>query len=191
MTARLIKESRSMLPVLLIGAAVLLACLGLESGNGRLFFATLLYCVFCAVVGIGAVGFEMSHDMHLQMLTQPVPHSEFVVKAIQVLGKEKRLVKELLNVLTPFFLGNAPLAESPAGMAWTQGKATLAEGDLLLLASDGLEENVSGLDLAGVEALVRGEGSLAKRVEALVERATDPAQGGGRDNLAVVLSAVS
>lgn len=98
---------------------------------------------------------------------------------------------QLLNVLTPFFLGNAPLAESPAGMAWTQGKTTLAEGDLLLLASDGLEENVSGLDLAGVEALVRAPGSLAERVEALVERATDPAQGGGRDNLAVVLSAVS
>jgi len=97
---------------------------------------------------------------------------------------------ELLNVLTPFFLGNAPLAESPAGVAWTQGKAKLGQGDLLLLASDGLEENVSGLDLAGVEALLRGEGSLAERVDALVERATDPAQGGGRDNLALVLSAV-
>ena len=98
---------------------------------------------------------------------------------------------ELLNTLTPFFLGNVSLAESPAGIAWTQGKAKLAAGDLLLLASDGLEENVSGLDLAGVEGLIRREGSLAERVETLMERATDPEQGGGRDNLAVVLCAVS
>ena len=98
---------------------------------------------------------------------------------------------ELLNALTPFFLGNVSLAEAPAGIAWTQGKATLAEGDLLLLASDGLEENVSGLDLAAVEALLRRPGSLTQRVDGLVERATDPERGGGRDNLAVVLCAVS
>ncbi|MGE0713642.1 MAG: PP2C family serine/threonine-protein phosphatase [Planctomycetota bacterium] len=92
----------------------------------------------------------------------------------------------LLNERNSAFLGNQPLAELPPGLGWSAGKLSLEPGDLVLLASDGLEPDVSGLSLPEVVPFLRGPGALAARLEALVERASDPLQGGGRDNLALI-----
>ncbi len=76
MSPRLFKEIRSLLPLVAVGAAALASCAALDDGP-RLRLATGIYCLLCAVVGIGAMGFEMLNGMHLQMLTQPVARESF------------------------------------------------------------------------------------------------------------------
>jgi serine/threonine protein phosphatase PrpC len=92
----------------------------------------------------------------------------------------------ILNEMTSFFVGNAPMATAPPGLAWTQGQAEVAPGDRLLLASDGIEEVACGMSLGDIEALLRGPDSLPENLNALLARGSDPARGGGRDNLALV-----
>lgn len=90
----------------------------------------------------------------------------------------------LLNRRDGFFCGNAPLAQTSA---WSSGERALAPGESLLLASDGLEPEASGLEPAQAAALLRGHapGSPAG-LAALADAACDPRRGGGRDNLALV-----
>ncbi|MBI5513033.1 MAG: protein phosphatase 2C domain-containing protein [Deltaproteobacteria bacterium] len=64
------------------------------------------------------------------------------------------------------------------------GALPLQHNDLVLLASDGLESDVSGLDIDAAGALLLGEDALLTGVQKLFEIATLPP--GGRDNLTVV-----
>lgn len=89
---------------------------------------------------------------------------------------------ELLNQRTMHFMGRVPLAVSSA---ISSGSRPLAGNERLLVASDGIEPQASGLDEDGVAAYLSGQ-DLAAELEALGARATDGAQGGGRDNLALV-----
>lgn len=84
----------------------------------------------------------------------------------------------------PQFVGRRPLATLP----WVPetGTATLAEGDLVLLATDGLLWPTSALEPADVAARLRGPAPLEQRVEALLRHMSDV----GRDNLGVVAIAV-
>ena len=66
------------------------------------------------------------------------------------------------------------------------GEEEVAPGDLLLLASDGIEELCSGLTLERISALMSRDAPLAARVADLMTQAGRSAYGGGRDNLTVV-----
>lgn len=88
----------------------------------------------------------------------------------------------LLNERSMRFMGNFPIATSNAA---TSGSRALAPGERVLLASDGIEPEASALEAAQVAEFLPGN-DLVAEVEALATRACDEAQGGGRDNLALV-----
>lgn len=88
----------------------------------------------------------------------------------------------LLNERSGHFMGNFALA---ASSAYTTGSRSLQAGERVLLASDGIEPEASGLKTAEVAAFLPGR-DLGAELEALADRACDEAQGGGRDNLALV-----
>lgn len=88
------------------------------------------------------------------------------------------------NVPQGYFFGRFPLIDVPRAI--DGGRLHLAPGELLLLASDGLEPNACALQLPQIAELMRGDAPLETRLERLLARANDTAQGGGRDNLALV-----
>lgn len=91
---------------------------------------------------------------------------------------------ELLNARSGYFLGNLPLA---ATSAWSAGSASLGAGEALLLASDGLEPAASGLQPSAFPGLLSaGPLGSPEGLRALADRAQDPSQAGGRDNLALI-----
>lgn len=85
------------------------------------------------------------------------------------------------NRPAPHFVGGRPVATLPPG-AVEVGSATLSAGDVVLLASDGLEWQVSGLEPGDVADALRRQDPLLSRVEALLAHASKE----GRDNLGVV-----
>lgn len=99
-----------------------------------------------------------------------------------VVGRAGAAIK---NHPAPQFMGGRPLATLPAG-AVGSGAATLAPGDVVLLASDGLEWQASGLDPEQVAEGLRAEGSLQARLDALLQHASAR----GRDNLGLVAVSV-
>lgn len=88
------------------------------------------------------------------------------------------------NQVSGVFMGGAPLAR--LGMPALAGSCNLRAGQVVLLATDGLEPNASALSDEQVGALLSGDGDIEARLQALVDRASDPARGGGRDNLGLV-----
>jgi serine/threonine protein phosphatase PrpC len=58
---------------------------------------------------------------------------------------------------------------------------------MVLLATDGLEEDVSGLTLEQAAAILRTGTTAEERARALVERVRSAAAGGGRDNIGLVV----
>ncbi len=90
----------------------------------------------------------------------------------------------LRNQLAGFFLGLRPLASLP-GSPIDGGSLTVEPGQIVLLASDGLEESMSGVGPARTVELLTGDDPLEVRLERLL-RAGSEAPGGGRDNLALV-----
>lgn len=76
MTTRLIKESRSLWPLVAGGLLALLACSGVDDGALRLALATGVLCLLCAVAGISSMGFELLHGMHLNLFVQPAPREQ-------------------------------------------------------------------------------------------------------------------
>jgi serine/threonine protein phosphatase PrpC len=99
-----------------------------------------------------------------------------------VLGPHFAGEPALLNDRSMHFMGNFPLASSSA---FSFGSRPLAPGERVLLASDGIEPQASGLEPSQVAAFLPGR-DLEQELEALATRACDDAQGGGRDNLALV-----
>lgn len=89
------------------------------------------------------------------------------------------------NHPAPHFMGGRPLATLPPGVVEV-GSAALAPGDVVLLASDGLEWQASGLDPEDVADALRREGTLQAKVEGLLKHASTK----GRDNLGVVAISV-
>lgn len=99
-----------------------------------------------------------------------------------VVGRSAAAVK---NRPAPVFLGGRPLATlTPSAV--DAGSAALAPGDVVLLATDGLEWQVSGLDPEDVALALRREGPLLSRVEALIAHAAAK----GQDNLGLVAISV-
>ncbi|MBI3270984.1 MAG: protein phosphatase 2C domain-containing protein [Planctomycetes bacterium] len=66
------------------------------------------------------------------------------------------------------------------------GAARLEAGDVVLLASDGIDEEYSGVSERRLEELLGGPRPLEERVALLMTTAGRAATGGGRDNLSVV-----
>jgi serine/threonine protein phosphatase PrpC len=66
------------------------------------------------------------------------------------------------------------------------GSITLGRGNLLLLCTDGILAEASGMPLDEVGVAMRREGSLMERTAALALRACSREQGGGRDNVGIV-----
>lgn len=95
----------------------------------------------------------------------------------------------LRNQLSPFFLGVQPLATLP-GSPIDSGTLALESGDVVLLASDGLEPEASRLEPHEVAAELTAAGPLEDRVRRIMELANDPARRAGRDNLALVALSV-
>jgi serine/threonine protein phosphatase PrpC len=84
-----------------------------------------------------------------------------------------------LNETRTDFIGRVPLAVlAPPDVR----EVTLDPGDLVLLASDGLEPWVSDLELQDVGRSLRAGGPLLARVEGLLRHQSEQ----GRDNLALV-----
>ncbi|MCO5166796.1 MAG: SpoIIE family protein phosphatase [Planctomycetes bacterium] len=98
-----------------------------------------------------------------------------------VVGREAAALK---NQPTPVFMGGRPLATLPVPVE--VGTATLAPGDVVLLATDGLEWQASGLDPEQVAVALRRDGPLLARVDGLLDHVNRR----GRDNLGVVAVAV-
>ena len=66
------------------------------------------------------------------------------------------------------------------------GTTGCGRGDVLLLCSDGILEEASGVLMGEVGAAARRAGSLVERTAALALRACSREQGGGRDNVGIV-----
>jgi serine/threonine protein phosphatase PrpC len=90
----------------------------------------------------------------------------------------------LQNVPRGAFMGQQPLTQFPGTVQ--SGRFQLAPDESVLLASDGLEPEASGLGLDEVASYLRGADPLEERLRQLLLRASDPAHAGGRDNLALV-----
>lgn len=84
------------------------------------------------------------------------------------------------------FLGGVPTTALPEGAQPDCGAFTLRPGQALLLASDGIEPDFSGLGPQDVVRHLYGDGPLRDRLEGLQAAADDPERGGGKDNLALV-----
>jgi serine/threonine protein phosphatase PrpC len=85
------------------------------------------------------------------------------------------------------FLGTFPIsALPPAAPGPDQGALDLEPGDVLLLATDGIEFETSALGLTDLPGLLLGEAPLGERVARLLQMCADPSRGGGGDNLALV-----
>lgn len=84
------------------------------------------------------------------------------------------------------FLGGFPLAKVPTHVRPDCGTLGLKPGELVLLASDGLEPGASALDPTDVLRVLQAQQPLVQRLEHLLARADEPARGGGADNLALV-----
>ena len=83
MNARCLNHLRGLFPVVTIGTLLVLSCLWLEENN-RGSTAASAYVLFCLMVGVTGFGLELSHNVHLPMLAQPV--------ARQTLWLERMLV---------------------------------------------------------------------------------------------------
>ncbi|MCA8925999.1 MAG: SpoIIE family protein phosphatase [Planctomycetes bacterium] len=84
------------------------------------------------------------------------------------------------------FMGTHPMAKLPARVHPDGGTLELRAGELLVLATDGLEEGTATIDPSQLPSLFRGSAPIEEHVQLLLERADDPERGGGRDNLGVV-----
>lgn len=85
------------------------------------------------------------------------------------------------------FLGAWALSGLPAGAPLPDhGTFELEPGEVLLLATDGIELGTSALGSADLPGLLLGDAPLGERVERLLRMAADPTRGGGGDNLALV-----
>ncbi|RMG09761.1 MAG: hypothetical protein D6731_19025 [Planctomycetota bacterium] len=84
------------------------------------------------------------------------------------------------NRLGAEFLGRRSLPATPGAVQ--TGEFRVMRGEVLLLATDGLEPRASGLAWEESARFLRGPGPLAGRLEALLARAAAD----GRDNLALV-----
>ena len=97
----------------------------------------------------------------------------------------------VLNTRDPHFIGAQVLddvAERPVSFVEASvGSQTLPAGTALLLATDGIEPDASGLDAKELTALMRGDAPVAERLRRILERAGCAAGGGGRDNITAVL----
>jgi len=98
-----------------------------------------------------------------------------------------------INTPTMLFGGGAiPLRVRPQrpeakGMEVAgHGTIVCAPGNVLLLCTDGILEEMSGMPLGEVGATMRRGGSLVERTAALALRACSREQGGGRDNVGIV-----
>jgi len=74
-----------------------------------------------------------------------------------------------------------------AALPFDAGVVELAEGEWALLATDGIEPDSSGMDLSEVGACLRGAVDAEAGVAELLARAGAADEGGGGDNLAVVV----
>lgn len=93
----------------------------------------------------------------------------------------------LKNELAGIFLGQHPLSARP-GSPIDGGTLELAPGQLVLLASDGLEQSMCDLAPERCLELLAGEAPLEERLARLLDAAAAPPA--GRDNLALVALAV-
>lgn len=98
-----------------------------------------------------------------------------------VIGRAAAAIK---NFPTPVFMGGRPLATLPIPVG--VGTVALNQGDVVLLASDGLDESVSGLEPEQVALALRSGEPLQARVDGLLKHVS----ASGRDNLGVVAIAV-
>jgi serine/threonine protein phosphatase PrpC len=101
-------------------------------------------------------------------------------------------VRELNTPTGVFGGGRRPLrlrAQSPSAEGIepaAHGTIACVRGDVLLLCTDGILEECSGLPMDKVGAAMRPPGSLLKRAAVLALRACSRGQGGGRDNVGIV-----
>jgi serine/threonine protein phosphatase PrpC len=96
---------------------------------------------------------------------------------------------ERLNLDRPIFAGHEPILRAIADRVGRDtvtdsDERTLAPGELLVLASDGIATEDSAVETPELARELSGEGPLLDRVKRLVERARRAP--GGRDNIALI-----
>lgn len=143
-------------------------------------------------------------DARLHLERQPGDGSETTALLVHLAGRALTWVSvgdSLLFLLSPRacslrnppsgqfplpFLGAMPMARLPGHLRPDAGTLTLKPGEVVLLASDGLEVSTSALEPSDVVQILCAQEPLQARVERLLARADEPARGGGADNLGVV-----
>ncbi len=115
------------------------------------------------------------HDDHLQHITKDHTLAQYLHKAGQV--REDELATHRLRHVLTNYVGNPN-----GGIHAEIHRMLLADGDRLLLCSDGLSDVV---EHGRIEREIRNASSAASACDALVEAALEA---GGRDNITVVVA---
>ena len=102
-------------------------------------------------------------------------------------GVRARILNQESFQAWPRYVGAQPLAVvAPRGPAFDHDQVEAKPGEVLLLATDGIETRSSGIELAEITPVLRGEGTLQQRMRILQALCDRPQTGGGRDNLGMV-----
>ena len=114
-------------------------------------------------------------------IVQLVPAAE--MEAILVAIGHQRARRVAAAVVAVEF---AECAVAPRGAAFDHDQVQAKPGEVLLLATDGIETRSSGIELADITPVLRGPGTLQQRLRTLQALCDRPQTGGGKDNLGLV-----
>lgn len=102
-------------------------------------------------------------------------------------GFRARILNQQSFQAWPRYVGaHALAAVAPHGPAFDHDQVEAKQGEVVLLATDGIETRSSGIELADIVPVVCGPGSLEDRIRTLQALCDRPQTGGGRDNLGMV-----
>ena len=102
-------------------------------------------------------------------------------------GQRTRILNQESFENWPRFVGGPPLSVvAPTGLPFDHDMVEARPGEVLLLATDGIETRSSGMELAEIAPIMSGDAPLEARLRELLGRCDRPETGGGRDNLGLV-----
>lgn len=102
-------------------------------------------------------------------------------------GARARILNQASFEAWPRYVGAQALAlVAPRGPAFDHDQVEAKPGEVLLLATDGIETRSSGIELADITPVMRGTGTLEQRLRTLQALCDRPQTGGGKDNLGMI-----
>lgn len=102
-------------------------------------------------------------------------------------GVRARILNQESFEAWPRYVGAQSLeAIAPRGAAFDHDQVQAKPGEVLLLATDGIETRSSGIELAEITPVLRRPGTLQQRLQILQALCDRTQTGGGKDNLGLV-----